>query len=56
MILPEESGFTAAYGQTIMQVQQPMHFSGLCNTCPVSVSLVIAPVRQAFTQGVSLQC
>jgi hypothetical protein len=46
----------APYGQTIMQVQQPMHFSASCVTNPVSLSRVIAPVRQAFTQGVSLHC
>ena len=56
MILVEVSGFMAPYGQTIMHVQQPMHFSGLCVTSPVSLSRVMAPVRQAFTQGVSLHC
>ena len=56
MILPEESGFTVPYGQTMMQVQQPMHFSASCVTSPVSLSRVIAPARQAVTQGVSLHC
>ena len=55
MIFPEESGFTAPYGQTMMQVQQPMHFSVSCVICPVSWSNFIAPAKQAFTHGVSLQ-
>ena len=46
----------APYGQTMIQVQQPMHFSVSCTTSPVSLSWVMAPVRQAFTQGVSLHC
>jgi hypothetical protein len=46
----------APYGQTIMQVQQPMHFSALCVTNPVSSSLRMAPERQAVTQGASSQC
>jgi hypothetical protein len=56
MILPEESGFIAPNGQTMMQVQQPMHLSGSCVTNPVSLFRVIAPARQAVMQGVSLHC
>jgi len=56
MILLKVSGFMAPYGQTMMQVQQPMHFSASCTTSPVSLSMLMAPDRQAVTQGVSLHC
>jgi hypothetical protein len=38
-----------------MHVQQPMHLSLLWRTSPVLGSLVMAPVKQAETQGASLQ-
>ena len=48
---PSLSIFMAPYGQTMTQVQQPMHFSGLCVTRPVFSSFCIAPVRQALRMG-----
>jgi hypothetical protein len=53
--LPCQSIFMAPYGQTMMQVQQPMHLPALCLTSPVAWSFCMAPERQAVTQGASLQ-
>ena len=52
---PSLSIFMAPYGQTIMQVQQPMHFSLLWVTWPVFSSFCIAPDKQAVTHGASSQ-
>ncbi len=52
---PSLSIIKAPYGQTITQVQQPMHLSLLWVTSPVFGSFCMAPDRQAVTHGASSQ-